>query len=137
MQSSGILLKKLFFPQQARSFYGKRWLDIILRSIHLMGLLGVAGGYLFNAEQSLWIAYFWATILSGLAMVLLSLWSHGKWLLQTRGLAIVIKSFILALLPVFPGYEQYLLLIIVLISGISSHAPAKFRYYSPILGREI
>lgn len=102
-----------------------------------MGLLGVAGGYLFNAEQSLWFAYFWATILSGLAMVLLSLWSNGKWLIQNRGLAIIIKLFLLSLLPVFPGNEQYLLLVIVLVSGVSSHAPAKFRYYSPILGREI
>lgn len=130
-------LKKLFFPEQSRGFSGKRWLDIILRAIHLMGLLGISGGLIFNAEKSLWYPYFLATILSGFAMVLLSLWSHGRWILQNRGLAIIIKLFIFALLPAFPGYEQYILLTIVLISAVSSHAPAKFRYYSPILGKEL
>jgi len=132
-----MLLKKLLFPDQSRGFYGKRWLDIILRTIHLMGLLGISGGIIFNAEESLWQPYFMITMISGLAMVFLSLWSHGKWILQNRGLAIIVKLIMLALLPVFPDYGLYILLTIVLISGISSHAPAKFRYYSPILGREI
>lgn len=130
-------LKKLFFPDQSRGFYGKRWLEIILRTIHLMGLLGISGGIIFNAEESLWQPYFLITMLSGLAMVLLSLWSHGKWILQNRGLAIIVKLIMLALLPVFPDYGLYFLLSIVVISGISSHSPAKFRYYSPILGRKI
>jgi len=129
--------KRILFPEQSRSFYGKRWLDIALRSVHLTGLLGVAGGVLFNAEQSLWLPYFLTTILSGLAMVLISLWSNGHWLLQNRGLVIIAKVTILSLLPVLPGYEQYLLIIIVIMSGISSHAPARFRYYSVILGREL
>ncbi len=131
------ILNKVFFPENSRGFYGKRWLDISLRTVHLMGLLGLSGGLLFHAEKSLWIGYYYAMILSGLAMVFLSVWSHGKWLLQNRGIAIIIKLFIFTALPYFPGYEQYLLLSIIFISGISSHAPAKFRYYSPFFGREI
>lgn len=102
-----------------------------------MGLIGIAGGYIFNAEKSLWFPYFFITLLSGLAMVILSLWTNGKWLLQNRGLAIIFKLFLFILLPVYPGYEKLLLFSIVLISGVSSHAPAKFRYYSPFYGREI
>lgn len=130
-------MKNIFFPENSRSFYGKRWLDIILRTIHLMGLSGFSGGLLFHADKSIWLPYFLATILSGLAMLLLSVWSHGKWLIQNRGIAIIVKLFIFFLIPVFPGYEAFLLLSIILISGISSHAPAKFRYYSPFLKREI
>ena len=102
-----------------------------------MGLLGVAGGFIFNAEKSVWLPYFLVTVLSGIAMALLSLWTHGNWILQNRGLVILLKIILLTLLPIFPGYELYVLLFIVFISGISSHAPAKFRYYSPILGKEI
>lgn len=102
-----------------------------------MGLLGLSGGLLFHAEKSLWITYYYATILSGLVMVCLNVWSHGKWLLQNRGVAIIIKLLIFTALPYFPGYEQYLLLSIIFISGIASHAPAKFRYYSPFFGKEI
>ena len=130
-------IKRILFPEHSRSFYGKRWFDISLRTIHLIGLLGVSGGVLFNAEQSLWYPYFLTTILSGVAMVLLSLWSNANWILQNRGLIIIAKVVILLLLPVLPGYEQYLLMIIVIMSGFSSHAPARFRYYSPIFGREI
>lgn len=130
-------VKNLIFPQQSRSFYAKRWFDILLRTIHLIGLLGLSGGILFNAEHSLWFPYFLTTILSGSAMLVLSVWSNGKWLLQNRGLMIIVKIFILFLIPVFPQYDLYLLIFIVIISGTSSHAPAKFRYYSPILGREL
>ncbi|MCU7835829.1 MAG: hypothetical protein KZQ83_11340 [gamma proteobacterium symbiont of Taylorina sp.] len=130
-------IKILFFPEQSRSFYAKRWLDIILRTIHLIGLLGVSGGILFFIEQSLWLPYFLMTVLSGLAMTILSLWSNGKWLLQNCGLAIILKIVLLILIPVFPDNSQYLLFIIIIISAISSHAPARFRYYSPILGRKI
>ncbi|MFK5986524.1 MAG: hypothetical protein QM479_14030 [Pseudomonadota bacterium] len=132
-----MLFKQIFLPEQSRGFKAKRWLDIILRTIHLLGLLGVAGGVLFNAEQSLWMPYFLVSIISGLAMVFLSLWSNGKWILQNRGLAICFKFILLLLLPIFPDYGLGIFMLVVIISAISSHAPAKFRYYSPILGREI
>jgi hypothetical protein len=135
-------IKKYLFPLESRTFKGKRWFDIGLRTLHLIGLLGVAGGVLFNAEQSIteqaiWFSYFLISIISGLAMVLLSLWSNGKWLLQNRGLAIILKIILLAFIPFFHNYDMQIMVVIVIISGISSHAPAKFRYYSPILGREI
>ena len=132
-----MLIKELIFPEQSRGFIGKRWLDIILRTIHLLGLLGIAGGVLFAADKSLWFPYFLSTVLSGLAMISLSIWPNGKWLLQNRGLAIMVKFLLLFLLPFLPNYELHILVLIVIISGISSHAPARFRYYSPILGKEI
>jgi len=129
--------KQCFFPAQSRSFYGKRWLDIALRTLHLLGLLGVSGGIIFHAEQALWQPYLLTTILSGSSMVLLSLWTNGRWLLQNRGLTIIVKIIILSILPVFPGYELYLLFSMVIISGFSSHAPGRFRYYSPFFGQQI
>ncbi len=137
MPFSRINAKSLFFPIESRSFRGKRWLDIILRTTHLTGLLGVSGGVLFNAEKSVWFSYFLISIISGFAMVLLSLWSNPKWILQNCGLAIIAKIILLALLPIAQNYGLYLLIMIVIISGVSSHAPAKFRYYSPILGHKV
>lgn len=132
-----MILKTIFFPEQSRGFPGKRWIDIVLRTIHLIGLLGLAGGVLFQAAHELWFPYLLATILSGLAMITISIWSNGKWILQNRGLAIIIKMLVLLLLPVFPNFELALLVIVVAISGISSHAPARFRYYSILHGKEI
>jgi len=130
-------IKALIFPSQSRGFPGKRWTDIILRTIHLIGLLGLAGGILFNVEKSLWHPYFLATIVSGIAMIAISLWSNAKWLLQNRGLSIIIKLVFLMFIPIFPDWEFLLLIIVVVISGVSSHAPARFRYYSIFHGKEI
>ena len=33
------------FPAESRQFYGQRWLNILLRSVHLLGVAGVGGGY--------------------------------------------------------------------------------------------
>ncbi|MCU7800375.1 MAG: hypothetical protein KZQ70_09570 [gamma proteobacterium symbiont of Lucinoma myriamae] len=100
-------VKKFLFPEYSRTFYGKRWFDIALRTIHLMGLLGLSGGILFNAEQALWLPYFISTILSGSAMVLLSLWSNANWILQNRGLVIIAKVVLLSLLPVLSGSSVF------------------------------
>lgn len=32
------------FPAESRQFYGQRWLNILLRSVHLLGVAGVGGG---------------------------------------------------------------------------------------------
>ncbi len=130
-------IKEILFPEQSRAFKGKRWFDIVLRTIHQIGLMGIAGGVLFDAEKSLWFPYFITTIVSGLVMLCLSLWSNGKWMLQNRGLAIIFKFIMLLFIPIFPDHELLILFVIVIISGFSSHAPARFRYYSPILGREL
>jgi len=130
-------IKTLVFPEQSRGFKGKRWVDVILRTIHLVGLLGIAGGILFQAPESQWYIYFLTTILSGIAMISISIWSNGKWMLQNRGLAIIVKFSLLLLIPTFPNLALQILIIVVIISGISSHAPARFRYYSPFYGKEI
>ena len=119
----------LLFPQQSRSFNGQRWVSITFRSLHLLGIAGVGGAFLFNAPEQQWLGYMVLTIVSGSAMMVMEIWSNGIWLIQLRGLATLLKLLLLAM-TFFIGLQPYILIAIILISGVISHAPGKVRYYS-------
>ena len=71
-------------------------------------------------------------------MVLIELWSHCIWLLQVRGLAIMLKLLLLGAAILLPDVaDPWLLFMVIMISGIISHAPSRQRYYSPFYGRKI
>ena len=133
----------------------KRWSKISLRSLHLLAIAGVGGGILFALEKDLWINYWWLALVSGVLMMLMDIASNPVWLIQVRGVVILLKLILLVLLginPVWivqvrgivimlkllllallgsnPGWDSFLLAIIIIISAVISHAPGKLRYYS-------
>ncbi|MCP3668451.1 MAG: hypothetical protein GY696_39205 [Gammaproteobacteria bacterium] len=123
-------LQKIIFPDATRFFRGQRWVNIGLRTLHLVGLAGLGAGFLYAAADLSWQLYYKITLYSGLGLMLIAIWNHGVWLLQLRGQAILFKLLLLLLMPLFPGWEKTILLLIILISGVISHAPGKVRYYS-------
>jgi hypothetical protein len=52
------------------------------------------------------------------------------WIIQIRGVVIIIKVILLALLVSHPAWGSFLLIVIIVISTVISHAPGKLRYYS-------
>jgi len=69
------------------------------------------------------------TVATGIAMIILETWHNGIWLIELRGLSIVLKLMLLSLSFVI-GLQPVILICVILISGIMSHAPAKARYYN-------
>ncbi|MBD3610597.1 MAG: hypothetical protein HUJ30_08610 [Gammaproteobacteria bacterium] len=122
-------LSKILVPEQKRGFKGKRWLGIILRTMHLVGLLGVGAGVLFSVEESAWMPYLWFTMATGGVMMLIEFWTSAVWAVQFRGLATITKVTLLALIPV-SDWDLALMIAIVIISAVFAHAPANVRYYS-------
>ena len=108
----------------------KRWSKISLRTLHLLSVAGVGGGVLFGLEQSLWINYWWLALVSGGLMMLMDIISNPVWIVQVRGLVIFLKLILLIFLGSYPGWDGFLLTVIIIISGVISHAPGKLRYYS-------
>ncbi|MEN8170437.1 MAG: hypothetical protein ABFS08_09465 [Pseudomonadota bacterium] len=125
-------LTNILFPPQARDFTGLRWLTISLRSLHLVGMAGMAGGYLYQASLSALLPFWEITLYSGLAMVGLGIWSNGRWLLQLRGAVILFKLLLLWSLPlldeVFADGGGWGFVVIILLSSVISHAPGSMRY---------
>ena len=106
-----------------------RWVGISLRTVHLIGVAGVGGAFLFQAQFSLWKPYLITLIASGAGMLLLDIWSSRKCLVQIRGIASILKLCFLAM-SFYVGMETYILITVIIISGVISHAPGKVRYYS-------
>jgi hypothetical protein len=108
----------------------KRWTKISLRTLHILSVAGVGGGILFGLEVDLWHGYWWLAMASGGLMMLIDIVSNPVWVVQVRGLVIFLKLILLAFLGSDPMLDRYLLVVIIIISAIISHAPGKLRYYS-------
>ncbi len=111
--------------------------NIILRTIHLIGMLGVGGAILFNVEAHTVAPWLWLTLLSGIGLMALSIYASRLFLIQLRGLSILFKIILFILILYTDGADLELLIGITLISGIIAHAPSNVRYYSIFHGRRI
>lgn len=125
------------FPKSSRFFPGQRWVDICLRTLHLIGLSGAGYGFFGAGDSFNWHSFLLLTVTSGTAMMLISIWSNGIWLLQLRGQTILLKLALLGLILIQPHYHAELFITVIVLSGLISHAPANTRYYSVFYGRRI
>ncbi len=116
------------------AFKGKRWLKVTLRTLHLIGLAGVSVSI---ATDNVDVVSWTITIISGLALLTLEALSNLIWFVQVRALAIYIKLALLFALFYYPDYSWHFLLLIIILSGLVSHAPSAVRYYSFIHRKEI
>ncbi len=115
-------------------FKGKRWLKIGLRTFHLVGFAGVFASALNQSDQPV----FWAlTIFTGVGLLILESLSNLIWFVQVRGLIIYIKLGLLYGLYVLPEFAVAWMIAIIVLSGIISHAPSSFRYFSLLHGKKV
>ena len=116
------------FPDVDRTFPGMRWANIALRTLHLIGIAGMSGAFLYAIPLSEWRPFFSLTLSSGFLLMLLAIWSNGIWLIQLRGVATIVKLVLLAL-ALTNRLEPAILFTIIAISGVMAHAPGRVRYY--------
>jgi len=116
------------------AFKGKRWLKVSLRTLHLIGLAGISVSI---ATDNFDVISWTITIISGLAILVLEAFSNLIWFVQVRALAIYIKIGLLIMLFFYPDYSWYILILIIILSGLVSHAPSAVRYYSFVHRRVI
>lgn len=124
-------MNTLLFPHEKREFAGKRQLMIGLRTLHLIGVSGYAGFFLFDLPAEQWSHLGLLALISGMLMLLLEIWSDGIFVLQMRGLAVLLKLAIFAWILFEPDLRVQGFVCIILLAGYFSHAPARIRYYLP------
>ena len=130
-------LRALLFPPEGRSFSGKRWASIACRTAHLVGMAGVSGGMLLDVAPEVWQGYLALTVASGMALLLLDSFTSLIWVVQVRGLSVLAKLGALACLGRLEDHRALLIVLVVVLSGLSSHAPARVRYFSVLHGRVV
>lgn len=118
----------LLCPATPRRIPGRRALDISLRTAHLSTFGALLGGHLFGVDPARLSPFLVATAVTGVSLVALELASTCAWLLEGRGLMVLAKLAVLALVPVFWEQRVLLLLLVVVIASVGSHMPARFRH---------
>ena len=124
-----------FLPPPPRSFPGQRWLNIGLRGLHLVGVAGVAGGFLFGLPRESWMVYWHLAGVTGVLMSLIYLWIDVDWITQLKGQVIVLKVILLWLGLAWPAAQAPIFVVVILLSAFFAHAPAKVRSWA--WGREV
>lgn len=122
------------FPDPPRELPGRRGLKIVLRAAHVLTAAGLLGAYLFEVPDTLGAPWFHSTLLTGALLLLLDLHESAAFLLQVRGLVVVLKLLLVAALPWLGDLAAIALAAVVLVSVVSSHAPGRVRY-SLLVGR--
>jgi hypothetical protein len=122
-------LRKTLFPEPSRDFIGMRWGNIILRTLHLIGVTLFTGALLTGAELSLWQPWFDLSWISGLLLIALFCYASCNWIIQLRGVLILLKLLLLYLFWDHPQLLMVIIVVVVAISSIVAHAPGKVRYF--------
>jgi len=124
----GARLRSLLFPDPPREFAGRRTLKIVLRGVHVVCAGLCLGAYAFDVaagERGMALA---AALGSGLAILALDVHETAAFFLQVRGVVVVFKIALLALLPWFGDARALVIGALMLLSVVSSHAPGKIRH---------
>src|SRR5690349_15087238 len=95
MDLPDLMLKSLLFPSPPRDFPGQRWVRISLRTAHLISMGLLLGGFAAGVPMERLGGPLWATLLTGLLFVGQELYASFIFLMQLKGLAVVMKTLLL------------------------------------------
>ena len=136
-ESMGRTLSAILFPATPRHVPCERGMNIALRTAHLMTAGILLGGHTFDVPAHRLVLFLYLTIASGVAMILLELYSSCRWIYLGKGVMVSVKIALLIAAGVWWEHRVMLLLLVVLVGSVGSHMPARFRYYSLVHGRTI
>lgn len=117
-------------PPPEHFFPYLRWLNISLRGLHLVGIAGLAGGFLFDLPEARWLGYWHLALASGALLAALYVWTDAGWLLKLKGQVILAKLALLALAYAYPGWRSEAFMLVILLSALFAHAPDRVRSYA-------
>lgn len=121
-------LRSLLFPDRPREFRGRRSLKIGLRALHVACVALLLGSHAFTAPDPVRTHWLAATGLSGCLLLALDLHESAVFLLQVRGAVLVTKLLALGWLAADAAAHPHALGALLILSVLSSHAPASIRY---------
>jgi hypothetical protein len=122
------------FPDPPRDFRLRRELKILCRAVHVLCVALLLGAVVYDEPAGEQQRALWLVVGSGLSILVLDLYETAAFLLQVRGLVLLVKLIGVAALPWLEGGRALLLAALILVSVVSSHAPAKLRYFV-LIGR--
>lgn len=108
-----------------RDFPGKRWLNVCLRTVHLIAIV-LFGAALLGAGSIVWSASI--VIVSGGLMFAIDTWAHPGHLREVAGFGVVVKLLLVGFAVGQPQLAQPLFWVLLVLSTLLSHAPGSIRH---------
>lgn len=103
-----------------------RWLAIVLRTLHLVGVVMTGAALAGRAGPAMpGIALMFA---SGAALFAVDVWRHPPLWREVAGLCVGLKLLAVASMALLPSAAQGLFWLLVVVSSLVSHAPHEFRH---------
>lgn len=127
----------LLFPEPPRVLPYARALSIAFRTVHIAAIGILLGGHVFALPAARVLPWLYLSIISGVGLIGIELYSSCKWFYQGKGVLVLVKLLLLAAVAVFWEQRVWLLLVVLLIGSLGSHMPGRFRYYSLIHHRGV
>lgn len=122
--------RAVLFPDPPRAIPHARLLNVSCRTVHLAAFGLVLGGHAWGIEADRLLPPLWITVGSGVALMALELLASARWLLEGRGLLVLLKLGLLLLVPLAWEHRLPILLAVVGVASVGSHMPARFRHAS-------
>lgn len=108
-----------------RHFSTPRWISVILRTLHLAGVV-LVGADLLRGD-SLAPYGVGLTLLTGVALIAVELWRHPSLWKEVAGLFMPVKLAMLLAMLFVPNGAAVLFWLVLVSSSVISHAPLEFR----------
>jgi hypothetical protein len=125
-----VSLKALLFPEPRRHLAHARWWNIAARTVHLAATGTLLGGHVFGVAPETLYPLLWTAIVTGGVMIAVEVIPTAHWAHQVCAIFVYVKLLILCLVPLLWPYRVPMLLAVLVLASVGSHAPRRVRHYS-------
>lgn len=123
-------LKAILFPQPRRRLACSRWVNIAARTCHLAVTGILLGAHVYGADPPGLMPFLTAAIVTGAVMIAVEVYPSAHWAHQVCAVFVYVKILVLCAVPFLWEYRVPLLLAVVGLASVGSHAPRSVRHYS-------
>jgi hypothetical protein len=132
-------LLRLLFPEQPRRLPWRRFWQGLIRSLHILCLGVLSGGLVIGAPFDILFPWLLGTVFSGLALLMMDMFSSFIVLFELRGVSVLVKLPLVAALPLLnETMALVLVLVMIVFSTLISHGTRGLRHtsFAPLAWRE-
>jgi hypothetical protein len=126
-----------WFRVDPRPVPAARLLRTTLRTAHLIAAGALYGGHVYGVEAERLVPALAGVLATGGLFLAIEVYQASIWLVQLRGVATLVKLALVAAVAAFWDLRVVLLTLAVVIGGVSSHMPGRWRYHSVLHGRVV
>jgi hypothetical protein len=107
-----------------------RFWNIALRTVHILVTGALFGGHVFDVHRDRLWPWLLAAVTSGAVLVLLEARPFAAWWCEVRGWCVIAKMGLLLVIPWCWSHRVWLLVAVLVLASLGSHAPRRWRHFS-------